>query len=132
MKTTLKILNDSYPSLQRLTQQPIPKDQDKLIYKLYRIYTSAKSEIAQLEPALEKLRQSYEIDDPAKATPFAIQAFNRAAERMMSAQEVEIWGDPFMFSEIFGVIPISAFDLGELSAWLIIEKESAKAAKRAK
>lgn len=126
MQTTLKVLNDSFQSLTRLAQQKLPKDKPKLIYKLSRIYRSAKDEISVVEDMLEKLRQAHDLNE--KSTAVEISEFNRAAAEMLASMPVTVWGDPFEQDEILGVVDILPFDLGELSYWLINLKEDEKAA----
>jgi hypothetical protein len=123
MQISLKVLNESYPALVRLTQQEFPKEQHKLSYKLARILRSARTELETGTEFLNQLMAKFDIyPGQPDTSPEIAREYNAQAESFMKETLCPIWGEQILYSELAGIVNISPFDLALLD-WLIIEGE---------
>ena len=122
MRITFKQLNESFNALARLVKVEFPKDSHKLAYKLSRIWKSAKSEIEEMQAGLRNLAQRHGITpgtplhvlDPEKREDYS---WNE--RQFLKDTDTEIWGDPFLWSELRDHVDLTAADMADLD-WLII------------
>lgn len=138
MKVLLKDLNDGFSSLTRISNQPLIKndkstsdERAKYVYKMSRVFRSAKSEIEVMNDTQQRLMKSHGINVNGKPDAENVEAYNEEMRRVLNNEHAELWGDPFQISEIekmIGLENLLPADLGNLIGWLIIEEEERKAA----
>ena len=121
MKITLWELNESYQALVRLASQSLPKECQAQAWKLKRVMAGAKREIEDLSDSINDLMDKCGVvrNDPSNDLA-KLEDFNRQSKQFMKSTEVELWGEPFKWSELRDRVSISPLDLADLD-WLIIE-----------
>jgi hypothetical protein len=131
MNISLKDIQRGYQSLSKIAGVELPARYIKIAYRLKRISEAIQPEFKTSRTHLKKLLDEYgtavtdESGNPTGAwqfTPENQMMFNTVAEDFLSTQ-IEIWGAPFLLSEIESLGDLIRLSVADLMAldWLIVE-----------
>lgn len=121
MKITLKQLDQGFKSLSLLAETAFEKDKHKICYKISRIYGSAKRELEEMHLSLADLAAKHGLTpgvDPRFQDPEKVGQYQLSERLFLRDTWVEVWGDPFHYSEIADFIT-TPMGLANLD-WMIV------------
>jgi len=122
IEVSLKKLNDSFPALMNLLQQPLPKEKVKLSYRLGKTFDHVREEMEIVNRHLNSLMEQCGFCPGGSPTPEQSRDYNRVASQFLSDTTAQLWGFPVDLAEIGDHVTISPADLGLLN-WLIFSSE---------